>query len=267
MKRIVERALIRLAKYLNIDLLVHAHVQIGVGHNTYVSGEEYVINDLISNALKHEPSIVFDVGANIGEYANLIRSRFKNCTIHCFEPVPQNYKILTENVQKLDVHCHNVALGSQEGILILYRASGDEQGSMATAYGETITNIFTFVGEVNEEIKCRVTTLDDFCGDKMQEIDFLKIDVEGHELEVLKGATKLIKANKIKIIQFEFNEFNIFSKSFLWNFYELLPGYHFYRILPKNKLLPLGVYDSKNEIFRYQNILAVNKCLNYTYAD
>ncbi len=266
MKRIIERLLIKFAKYLNIDLLAHAHVQAGVGHNTYNSGEEFIINEVIVKILKKEPIMTFDVGANNGSYAKVLRDRFKSCTVHCFEPLPQNYAALKENVKESGIICHNTALGSEDGTLTFYKASADTDGAMATVYGDTITSIFTFAGEVNEKINCRVTTIDNFCADKIEGIDFLKIDVEGHEREVLKGATKMIRENRIKIIQFEFNEFNIFSRSFLFDFYNLLPGYDFYRILPQNKLFPLGIYSSVNEIFRYQNILAVNKSLNYNYG-
>jgi FkbM family methyltransferase len=266
-KKLVERSLIKIINILKIDLLPHAHVQKGVGHNTYVSGEEHIINKVIFDVLKREPGIIFDIGANNGEYANQLRRRFKTSAIHCFEPVPKNYADLLTNVKNSNIICHNIAMGKEDGVLKLFKASGDGDGSMVTAYQGTIKNVFTFVGEVNETMECPITTIDNFCVDTIDKIDFLKIDVEGHELEVLKGAPRMIGENRINIIQFEFNEFNIFSKSFLWDFYEILPGYDFYRILPKNKLLPLKAYNSVNEIFRYQNILAVNKTLNYTYAE
>jgi hypothetical protein len=68
----------------------------------------------------------------------------------------------------------------------------------------------------------------------------------------------MLKENKIKIIQFEFNEPNVANRVFLKDFYQLLPNFSFYRI-KIGGLIPLGEYNSKNEIFRYQNILAINK--------
>jgi len=76
----------------------------------------------------------------------------------------------------------------------------------------------------------------------------------------------MISEDKINVIQFEFNEFNIFSKTFFYDYYKILPQYKFYRIMPGNRLFPLGEYISAHEIFRYQNILAVNNSLNYTYG-
>ena len=57
---------------------------------------------------------------------------------------------------------------------------------------------------------------------KIDDIDFIKIDVEGHELAVLQGAVNMINQNRIKVIQFEFNVANILSRVFLKDFYDLL---------------------------------------------
>jgi len=265
-KRLTERLLIRILKILRTDLLVHAHVQIGAGHNTYSSGEEYVINTLLNKILKKDHLVIFDVGANIGEYAKMLRLKFTDAEIHCFEPGLEAFDRLASSTSELNISLHNQAVGSSNGKLTLVKSSNDEDGAMFTVYKEAISNLFTFAGEPNESIVCDMVCLDDFCNNKIQLIDFLKIDVEGHELEVLKGAAKTISENKINVIQFEFNEFNIFSKTFFYDYYQILPQYKFYRIMPGDKLYPLGEYTSSHEIFRYQNILAINNSLNYTYG-
>ena len=266
MKKFLERLLIKMIKLLHIDMLQHAHVQIGAGHNTYLSGEEYVIDTLINHILKKDPVVIFDVGANKGDYAKMLKSKFPDAEIHCFEPGPQAFKQLISNTNELKINLHNVAVGSSNGTITLVKSSNDDDGAMLTAYKDAMTDIFTFAGEPDQQISCDMICLDDFCKDAVKEIDFLKIDVEGHELEVLKGAAKMIASNKIKIIQYEFNEFNIISRSFFYDYYKLLPQYKFYRIMPQNKLYPLNDYTSSHEIFRYQNILAVNNSLNYTYG-
>jgi len=68
------------------------------------------------------------------------------------------------------------------------------------------------------------------------------------------------KENNIDIIQFEFNEMNIISRVFLKDYYELLPQYNFYRISSKY-LIPMPIYKTENEIFKFQNILAINKSI------
>lgn len=267
MKNLIERLLIKILKLLHADLLAHAHVQIGAGHNTYFSGEEYIINTLIKNILKKDPKIIFDVGANVGDYAKTLRTKFPGAEIYCFEPGPETFNRLVANTKELDIHYNNVAVGSSNGTLTLFRGSADGDGAMVTAYKDTLSYLLTFAGEPNESITCSMISLDDFCNNKkIQEIDFLKIDVEGHELEVIRGAATMIGENRVNIIQFEFNEFNVFSRSFFYDYYKLLPQYKFYRIMPQNKLYPLGEYNSSHEIFRYQNILAINNNLNYVYG-
>jgi FkbM family methyltransferase len=263
MKFIIERFFIKILKIKKTDLLAHAHVQIGVGHNTYQSGEENFIKNVLFRILKKEPKIILDVGANSGEYAMMLADRFKSAKIYCFEPIPANYQNLIKNTAGLNTINILSAVGSQKGNIKLYMGEKNTDGTMATSYKEILDTIFSFLGDVNQVIDSPVITIDDFFGDQTDEIDFLKIDVEGHELEVLKGASDHVNKNKIKVIQFEFNEFNIFSKSFMKDFYQLLNAYNFYRIMPSGSLYPMGSYSTSHEIFRYQNILAIHNTLNY----
>lgn len=265
MKNLLERVLIWLLKLMRTDLLAHAHVQVGAGHNTYNSGEEFVIKDVLNKILKRQPLTIVDVGANIGDYAMLLRREFSVAKIYCFEPITVTFNQLTLNTKYTDIQCYNVAVGSSNGKINFFRGSNDNDGSMVTAYKGAIDDLFTFAGTSEENITCDMVALDDFFKDKEPTIDFLKVDVEGHELEVLKGAVKMIEANRIAVIQFEFNEFNIFSRSFFYDYYKILPQYKFYRIMPQNRLYPLGEYNSAHEIFRYQNILAINNSHNYVY--
>lgn len=249
-----------------MDLLSHAHVQIGAGHNTYLSGEEFIIDSMLAKILGSSPNTIFDVGANVGDYSTMIRNKFPNAKIYCFEPGEDAFGFLTG--KKITPYCHNVAVGGQPGILTLYRAVNDINGSMTTAYKGFTDNIFISMGKIVDIREYEMITLDDFSiQNNIDHIDFLKIDTEGHELEILKGTCKMIAGNKIGIIQFEFNEFNIFSRSFMYDFYQLLPQYKFYRIMPQNNLFPMGEYNSMLEIFRYQNILAIHNSLNYVHRN
>jgi len=100
-------------------------------------------------------------------------------------------------------------------------------------------------------------TLDNYCeNQKLSFIDFIKIDTEGNELAVLQGARQMIATGGLPFIQFEFNEMNVISRSFLKDFYKVLEGYEFFRLMP-NGLFPLGAYNAGNEIFAFQNIIAL----------
>ncbi len=65
----------------------------------------------------------------------------------------------------------------------------------------------------------------------------------------------MLSNGKIEVIQFEFNEMNVVSRTFLKDFYDILSNYDLCR-LDSNKLIPLFKYESKNEIFQFQNFLA-----------
>ncbi len=82
------------------------------------------------------------------------------------------------------------------------------------------------------------------------------MDVEGGELAILEGAHQLIKEARLGVIQFEFNEMNIISHSFLHDFRKLLPNYRIYRLLPAG-LLPLPEDPLLSEIFGFQNLVAI----------
>jgi hypothetical protein len=94
------------------------------------------------------------------------------------------------------------------------------------------------------------------------QIGLLKIDTEGHEMAVLMGASRLLKRGGIDFIQFEFNEMNVFSRVFMRDFFDLLPGYTFHRLLPETAI-KLASYDPVfMEVFAYQNLVCVRKGLD-----
>ena len=147
--------------------------------------------------------------------------------------------------------------------LQLYDYYEKDGSSHASLYREVIEEI-RHQRSIKYDVK--VKTLDDFCHEKkIQKIDLLKIDVEGHELQCLLGALDLLKQDKIKAIQFEFNEMNIISHSTFKDFWDLLRGFKFYRLLPNGHLLYIKEYNPLYcEIYAYQNIVALSNSCNTT---
>ncbi|MEI6296586.1 MAG: FkbM family methyltransferase [bacterium] len=250
-----------LISLINLDILRFAHSEIGIGDfgDAEKTGEKYLIKDGLSKYLSQEKkTIFFDIGANVGEYSHLLRAYYKKADIFSFEPNPRAYEILKKTSKEKNIFCENKGMGeilTPEKTLYSYKNLPGTQ--LGTTNREILKN-YNIPDEI-EEINFYSDTIDNYCSkNKIDEIDFVKIDVEGLELQVLKGAKELLKKNKIKVIQFEFNEPNISGRVFLKDFYNLLNNFEFYR-LKKNSLLPLGEYNSKNEIFIYQNIIAINK--------
>ena len=149
----------------------------------------------------------------------------------------------------------NAACGSEVGQLVLYDYAGSTGTGHASLHAGVIEEIHK--GESDQHV-VDVIDLDKFAIDHgIAIIHLLKIDAEGHELEVLKGAANLLRENRIRAIQLEFNEMNVVSGVFFKNFCDLLPNYKFYRLL-RDGLMSLDPYSSlRCELFAFQNIVAL----------
>ena len=215
------------------------------------SGEAHFVLSHFHNAKK---GVIFDVGANVGSYSKSLRELNSNVEIYCFEPHPRTFKQLLSNVTDLKINSFNVGVGSADGVLKLYDYANDDGSSHASLYKDVIEQIHN--GQVIAH-EVTVIPLDTFVSEhKIDRVALLKIDTEGHELEVLKGFQQFIISNKVDLIHFEFNEMNIASRVFFKDFWDFLPNYDFFRMLP-NGLIPIKNYSPVFcEIFAYQNIVA-----------
>lgn len=158
---------------------------------------------------------IIDVGANIGGFA-IPFSKFAR-KVHAFEPIPETADQLDYNLAQngvTNVVVHRVGLSDAKGVLYPHRAA--DAGS--TSLGATQEN-------QNEET-VPVTTLDECFGST--NISFIKIDVEGMEVQVLRGGTNLIARSRPAIF-FEIQKGNMdaYGVSFA-TFAKLFPDYAFY---------------------------------------
>lgn len=148
-----------------------------------------------------------DIGANTGEVTNIISSQWNNVT--AFEPTPDTFKFLQNNVNK-NVTCKNLGISDAPGTLKFI--TGKDQRK-----NQIVSNNFSKKGW--DTISIEVQTLDSF---NFTDIDFLKIDVEGHERHVIIGAEKTIKTCKpLIVIEISF-ENKVFDKSISKNHSEAL---------------------------------------------
>jgi len=248
---------------LETDPLLYAYNSNGILNyeNEIVSGEDFVISQLLPKYIStNKEAVIFDVGANIGEYSSKLFSIFSKSFIYSFEPNINTFSALQDNVENLKkVRPINIGFSDLKKQTEIFTYLDDLNSQHASLYKEVFNDLHN--DKTITSVKIELDTLDNFCNDnKIDCIDFLKIDTEGHELDVLKGGIQMIKKGNIKIIQFEFNEMNIISRVFLRDFYEILKDYKIYRLSEKG-LIPLFKYDSKNEIFKFQNLLAIYNTL------
>lgn len=224
-----------------------------------VTGEDYLLRSL-KNLLPIKT--IFDVGANDGGYSTSLRKFFPKATIYAFEPHPQSFQRLSRISNKYNIKVFRLGLGNKITKGKIWDFADDAKlkhtqptSTLASIYKEVIEG---YHRQKAQSFDIELTTLDDFTSKQnIKKIDFLKIDTEGSEYNVLLGARNLLKERKISVIQFEFNEMNVYSRRFFKDYVDLLSGYEFYRLLP-NGLIKLGPYRPLEfEIFAFQNILAV----------
>ena len=155
--------------------------------------------DLVNDLPKLRVQTVFDVGANTGQSAESFLRRFPDSTIYCFEPAEDTFRQLQSAFHTDDrVSCFRLAMSSTKGTgkMVLderpdmrYLAKPSSPGEAAPATG---------LEDVGTE------TVDGFCADRgIDRIDFLKIDTEGHDLEVLKGTVRLLASQCVDVVEVE----------------------------------------------------------------
>ena len=225
------------------------------------SGEKNAILFIFSKILdKSHQVVIFDVGANVGQFATMcIENLDHKVHIYSFEPSYITYQSLNDNINKFKygniVTTNNIGISDENKKIPLY--SSEPNSSIASVYN--LKNpIRKFNSSLTEEIQ--VVTIDYFCLiNKILFIDYLKLDIEGHEFKALLGCKRMLSEKRIYSIQFEFGECNIDARIFFRDFYSLLSeSYNIYRIIPSG-LVEILRYSSELEIFATINYLAILK--------
>ncbi len=150
--------------------------------------------------------VVFDVGANIGQSIELYRESFPECTIHSFEPNPEMFRILEKKWNSEEtVFLYSLALNSSSGIFPFHVTNVPEASSLLHPDPKLMRlSADNKYGSKKIDVEC--VTLDQFCSDnKISAIDILKLDVQGAELEVLKGAENILSSEMIPLLYVEVN--------------------------------------------------------------
>jgi FkbM family methyltransferase len=210
--------------------------------------------------------VVFDVGAHIGEWTSLALGINPRLSIHSFEPSEVTYERLVGRSFPASVVCNNFGLSSKAEERVLYLF--EEGAGINSLYRRQGLESFGLTTQRHEETVA-LDTLDHYCQSwDIEGIDYLKLDVEGHELEVFKGASKMLEDERIRIIQFEYGGANIDARVFLKDMVGFLSefGYAFHKIYPR-RLEKIEHYDQTLENFQYQNWIAVADSGRHLFGD
>lgn len=138
--------------------------------------EKFVFNTL------SEKRICLDIGANIGNHATFFANKFQK--VMAFEPNLRTFKLLEANAMLFsNIHVYNFGFSNSEHTEMAYYDEDNMGG--ASLHAASTSKLKT---------EFSLKTLDNFLtADQIKEIDFIKIDVEGHEKEVFLGASNILK--------------------------------------------------------------------------
>lgn len=208
-----------------------------------INGEQLMQRQLLGACANGRiKPVIFDVGANVGEWTSSLLQIYKDLRmdsgidVHCFEPVPATFDALKRRMGSsphgVSVRVISQALSQQPGTTEMYIVG--EQAGTNSLHRDGTPDV--------HGISIQMTTADDYCMENtIPLIHYLKCDTEGHDVEVLSGAMRLLIEERIMTFQFEYNHRWVYSRHYLRDVFERI------RNLPYQvgKLTPIGVemYD------------------------
>ena len=256
------RAAIKISGSRRIQSLLERNVEtsqylMGIGSGALVSTSgERAIFDIIRQRTE-PPYCIFDVGSNKGQYLRLVHENMigSNYSVHCFEPGRESFRQLVES-SKGNEHTklNNIALGNSKGGGVLHY---DGVGSGLASLTKRRLDHFSI--DFSKEESVELNTVDDYCSENgISHVHLLKIDVEGHELDVLTGAQQMFAAKSIDMATFEFGGCNIDTRTFFQDFWYFFKEVNFnvFRITSSGYLQHLESYSEIYEQFRTTNFVA-----------
>jgi FkbM family methyltransferase len=184
----------KIKSYVRNFLLLHLPELVEIGPRGVTLFQD------ISNYLPtYEVETIFDVGANVGQSAKQYLQWFPQSTLYCFEPASAAFRQLQTSLQgNAKARCFQIALSSTKGTgRMVLQGRSELSFLLDSSKAQAVTR------EADLET-VEVETLDNFCRtNNILHISFLKVDTEGADLEVLKGAETLLNEHRIDLVEVE----------------------------------------------------------------
>jgi FkbM family methyltransferase len=228
-----------------------AQLRLGKGWGAETTKQE--VRQLLS-ALPRPPHTAWDVGGNVGEWTAAILGEAPECHVTVVEPDASLCDGLRERfATNRTVHVMETALSDADGTATLF-ADYPGSGLASLAHRD-----LRHVG-LDHSVESTVRTMTPatlFASQEAEQIDILKLDIEGHELAVIRACEPLFK--NIGAIQFEFGGANIDTRTYFRDFWYLLsPHYTIYRVSPGG-LYEVTKYSEADETFITTNFVCVRR--------
>ena len=212
---------------------------------SYIFSNSINEKKFLKDQLNKKKITVIDIGANVGSFLDFIIKDFKIKKIYAFEPSISAYKKLKKKFNQKDITLENYALSNKNTIRKFYEYKLTSQSSFYK-----LTNKQNPFNEINKVYKVKTIKLDEYSNLKEKKIDICKIDIQGEELNVLKGMQNNLYKKKIKLLKIEITIRNDYgsNKNQFVNIVNFLNKYN-YNIITiskvkysKNKLMFMDVY-------------------------
>jgi FkbM family methyltransferase len=247
----IQRTLSRSKTCVNLAIKLRNQMNMVIGYHLgescdhRLNGEESLIRLLAPHC-----KTFIDVGANIGDWTELFLHYRSDCKGMLFEPGNTAFKKLAEKFAQLsNIEIIQAAVGSESGYIDFF----EEPNA-----GITSSIVKNFASINATLIHTQITTLDaELVTKNWDSVDYLKIDTEGFDYQVLLGVKDCLSKNKFGFIQFEYNQPWASANATLLGALNFLDqhGYSCY-LIRSDGLYELD-YSVYQEYFRYSNFLAV----------
>jgi FkbM family methyltransferase len=204
-KRLVPREGSLQTRLLNEDIRFTCDLNQFIQRHVYFFGNyEREACELWSRCAR-SAKVIFDVGANIGVYSVLAAKANPQARVHAFEPTPEVLTSLQQNIELnnlSNITVNGLAVGKENGTAFLQRCTGVDgtnEGMNFIAPSEEV--------DCKSQIPVSMVSLETYCEQQgIQQIDLMKVDIEGGEFDAFVGAQSLIDRQAIKCIFFELAE-------------------------------------------------------------
>lgn len=196
----------------------------------------------------------FDVGSFAGEWTKLALGLNRGATVHCFEVVEHVFDMLRDNLGgHPNVILNRSGLWSEAGTL-----TGQFVGDLPTM-SSLVPEVWAYTGTPSATFDVPVETGDEYCARRgVTHIDFLKVDVEGAEFEVIRGFGSLIGAGAVDVVQFEYGPLTLAGRHSLRDYHGLFTdaGMVLGKVYPRYVKLFDRYYPGLDD-FRWGNYVAL----------
>jgi FkbM family methyltransferase len=229
--------------------------------NFETNGEQLICQSILSRTR----GPVFDVGAHHGDYSAILAELDPRRSIFAFEPVPAHIAIAQKRLERYpNVRIIPKGLSDSESSELVHLSSKHPQTASTVAF----THDFDTASKVTD-LQCEFTTGDAFCLNyNVNELSFLKIDVEGMEERVLRGFVKMLREGRVQAIQFEHGPTHAVTGHTVRTLHDAMSGYGFQTwVIFPNGLRSIGTIGVDHESFRGRNFLSVHSAHADLYRD